>query len=56
LFSVLPHDRRRRFEPDPDAAALVNEGAFSRNLRRTTSSAVKIEVICGQTQTPNFSA
>jgi hypothetical protein len=28
---MLPHDRRRRFEPDVDANALVDIGAFGGN-------------------------
>jgi hypothetical protein len=31
LLSVLPHDRSRRFEPDTDAATLVDIGALGGN-------------------------
>jgi hypothetical protein len=31
LPSIQPHDRRRRFQPNADAAALVNKGALGGN-------------------------
>src|ERR1700730_8993171 len=31
LLTILPDTRRRRFEPDPDAATLLNVGTFRGN-------------------------
>jgi hypothetical protein len=31
LLAILPHDRRRRFEPDADRAVLINERALGGN-------------------------
>jgi hypothetical protein len=31
LPSIQPHDRRRRFQPNADAAALVDKGALGGN-------------------------
>jgi hypothetical protein len=33
LLSVLPHDRSRPFEPDTNAATLVDIGALGRNAQ-----------------------
>jgi hypothetical protein len=31
LLTILPHDRDRRLQLDPDAAALINKGALGGN-------------------------
>jgi hypothetical protein len=45
LLTVLLHDRRRRFQPDPDPAALVNVRTFDGNPPNN--------VLCGQNRCHN---